>query len=144
MIEQDIVELQKTFYDMVGINAQAQISEVAAENSAGLIIDLETNLNHGQTKPVDLYVATIATSQLIERCRQVQDRVAVGLTRSVDDKDVVCAIDAKLSEPTISESERKRLLKYKCIADPIYGAKKAMDVFTHLHVYYGGFITDNS
>lgn len=61
--QSSVIELQKTFEDMVGSRANAKISEEGAFASAEKIVDLDEKLVLKTTAPIDLYSAAIATSQ---------------------------------------------------------------------------------
>lgn len=61
--QSSVIELQKTFEDMVGFRANAKISEEGAFASAEKIVDLDEKLVLKTTAPIDLYSAVLATSQ---------------------------------------------------------------------------------
>lgn len=139
MFEQDIHTLQKTFKDIIGFRAPAEISEEAAKQSAGIIIELEEKFLLGHSYPSDLFLATIATSQLLQWCDQLQQHVTGGSIPSIEDKERLKEVNAKLSQGNWSKDEIKRLLRMQYVADPKLGANKAMDLLVRLHTFYGGF-----
>ena len=139
MVEQDIRTLQKTFKDIIGFRAPVEISEESAAQSAGIIIELEEKFLLRQTYPIDLFMATIATSQLLQWCDQLQQHVTGGSIPHIEDKELLEEVNVKLSQGNWSKDEIKRLLRMQYVADPKLGANKAMDLFVRLHTLYGGF-----
>lgn len=136
MIEKDFRIIQKEFRDMVGFMATAEISEAGANRSAGIIVELEEKIISKTTKPGDLFRATIAASQLIERWGQLRQCFAAGIISNVEDGETLALLKEKFSAGNLPKEELMRLLKIACVASPSVGANKAMDVVSQLRTIY--------
>ncbi len=143
MIEQDIHILQKTFKDIVGFRAPAGINEEAALEAAGIIIEQEEKFLLRHFDPVDLFKVTIAASQMLQWCDQLQQRVIGGSIPFIEDRLLLTQVNAKISSGNLPKDEMKRLLIMQYVADPKLGANKAMDLFVRLHTFYGGFRSES-
>ena len=109
MAEKDLHTLQREFRNIVAPVATAEISEEGAARSAGIIVELDEKMLKKRTEPIDLFRATLATSQLIERWSQQQQRLAAGSILSVNDVDTVKSIQEKFAGGLPSEEYEKVL-----------------------------------
>lgn len=136
MSERDLHVIQHEFRKRVGFIATAQITEVGAARSAGIIVDIEKRIHENATQPADLFLATLAASQLIERWNQLQQHVAAGSISSVKDTETLQMVQQKFSAGNLPMVEIMRLTKLSFVADPSLGANKAMEVLTELQNIY--------
>jgi len=136
MAEKDLHTLQREFRNIVAPVATAEISEEGAARSAGIIVELDEKMHKKRTEPIDLFRATLSTSQLIERWSQQQQRLAAGSISSVNDVDTVRSIQEKFAGGNLPKEEIMRLTKLLCVASPSFGANTAMEVLSKLRGTY--------
>ncbi|HHT9138869.1 MAG TPA: hypothetical protein ACFYEK_16700 [Candidatus Wunengus sp. YC60] len=136
MSEQNsVIEMQKTFEEMAGFRANAEITEDGALESADKIVDLQGKLILKTTSPIDLFSATIATSQLIQWYDQRQ-RKASKTGSTVEYVEILAGVKEKFSRGNMDEKAIKRLTARQYVADPKLGATKAMDTLQQLRSLY--------
>jgi len=136
MVEKDLRIIQKEFRDIVGFTATAGISDAGAKRSAGIIVDLEDKILGKNTQAIDLFRATLATSQLIERWSQIRQSLVAGSISSVEDAETLELLHAKFSGGNLAKAEIMRLTKIAYVANPAWGANKAMEVLDKLRTIY--------
>lgn len=136
MIEKSLYAIEEEFLNFVGFKAKAEISDKGALRSAGVIIELFEKVSEKTTQPSDLFRATIATSQLIERWSQQVDSFLSGAIPTVDNVEALLVLSEMFSSGDYPEEEMLRILKHACVASPKLGAQKAMAVLSDLRTIY--------
>jgi hypothetical protein len=136
MVERDLRIIQKEFRDVAGFMATAEITEDGASRSAGIIVALEEKIFGEKTQPIDLFRATLATSQLIERWSQLRQHLAAGSISSVNDEETLKLVQEKFTGGNLPKDEIMRLTTITYVANPGLGANKAMDVLSKLRTIY--------
>jgi hypothetical protein len=137
MAEQgSLVYLRTKFQELVGIRAPAEISPHGALDSAKKIVNLQEKLLLKNTKPIDLFTATVATSQLLQWCEQLQSQLVLGSRPSLEDRETLTQIKEKFSSGNLPSEEIKRLTALQYVADPKLGTVSAMETLEKLQARY--------
>jgi hypothetical protein len=136
MVENDFHKISTEFRNIVGVVATAEITEDGAARSAAIIVELEDKIYRKTTKPVDLFRAVLATSQLIERWSQLRQHLVSGSISSINDMQTFKNVQEKFAKGNLPIEEIQRLTEVMYVASPGLGANKAMDVLRKLQAMY--------
>jgi hypothetical protein len=129
-------KLKDQFKEIVGNPASIPISLENASRSAGIIVEVEERFVKGEDLPSDLFRVVISASQLLQWCGQEEKAVRDGKKYFAGNPQEKRGVLKKLKAGGNDLEEIKKLMQKLYVADPLLGARKAMELLTKLHSKY--------